>query len=178
MSDGRPTRRVLLAGALGAVGGLAACSRRPAARAPAAAIETSALATAAATAPSPDRQVAEWVAAGEQEMLAMYAGTLAAHPQLRPLLEPVAAEHEQHLAAIKAALASPSSPSTPSPAATGSGRKLSPAAAVRQLSRAESAAATDRLADVLTADDAGLARLLASVGAAEAAHAALLGGTR
>jgi len=133
----------------------------------------------------PDRLVAERVAAGEREMLAMYAGTLAAHPQLRPLLEPVAAEHARHLTAVEAALETASKsasatapPSTPSRAPTGTGRDMSPAAAVRQLSRAESAAATDRLADVLAADDGGLARLLASIGAAEATHAALLDGPR
>lgn len=175
MSDGRPTRRVVLAGTLGAVGGVAGCSRRPAARAPTAAHRTS------ATAVDPDRLIAQRVAAGERELIAMYAGTLATHPQLRSLLEPVAAEHARHLTALQAALGLPSSPSSPStspPASTGSGRGLSPAAAVRQLSRAETAAATDRLADVLAAGDAGLARLLASVGAAEAAHAALLGGSR
>jgi hypothetical protein len=128
----------------------------------------------------PDVGIREGAAEAERALLAAYAATIARHPELTERLAAPSAHHVEHLSA----LAPPATPtptvSAPasSPAAGGAGVSSGvpddPLAAVAALATAERVAAGRQL-EYLGAASPGLARLLASVGAAEAAHAAVLG---
>ncbi|MBT3154917.1 hypothetical protein HTV45_29285 [Streptomyces sp. CHD11] len=122
-----------------------------------------------------------------QDLAARYDAVLAAHPKLTERLRPLQAEVIRHAEAFGAtAKASPSSSPSPSPSLSGPGSGAtpsvpSPAAAVpvgQKDALAELAAAERRIADARTKallDAPGeLARLLASVAAAGAAHVYLL----
>ena len=110
--------------------------------------------------PDPDAAVRARAAAAEHALLATYDAVLAAHPDLAPRLSAPRAEHAAHLAALRHG---------PAPGPTASERPSGDLVAL------ERRAAADRLADCLTASDPALARLLASIGACEAVHAATLG---
>ncbi|POM24446.1 hypothetical protein BTM25_30750 [Actinomadura rubteroloni] len=116
--------------------------------------------------------------AAEQDLVALYeaARTAGALPAAR--LDPVLDHHRAHLAALRK-LYVPGSGSrageggavpSPSPATVPSGRSR----VLAELRAAEARAARDRLAEVARADP-GLAQVLASIGACEAGHAAVLG---
>jgi hypothetical protein len=125
-------------------------------------------------APDPDDAIVVAAAASVRRLLDAYDATVTAHPELAERLEPLAAEHRIHLAALGAA--EPPAPATAT-AGTASPSPLIPAdptAAVAALVTAEEAAAADRVAATEAASPR-LARLLASIGASEATHAALLG---
>jgi hypothetical protein len=130
--------------------------------------------------PSPDQRLAARVAAEVRALSALYAAAVARHPALRASLAPYAAEHAAHLRAL-APLApprpssSPSSSSASSPASPSAAPSVpaTPAATRAALVAAERAAARRRRAQCRTAGGE-LARLLASIAAAEAVHAALL----
>ncbi|MFG1809890.1 hypothetical protein [Streptomyces sp. NPDC049040] len=101
------------------------------------------------------------------ELIGRYDAAAAAHPSLAARLRPLRAEIVRHIQAFGGTL-----PATPAPAAT-----APPATAARALSglaAAERALADRRAAAVLTVPGE-LARLMASVAAAGAGHAALLG---
>jgi hypothetical protein len=131
----------------------------------------------------PDVGIREGAAEAERALLAAYAATIARHPELTERLAAPSAHHEEHLSALSP-LSPPATPtptvSAPasSPAAGGAGVSSGvpddPLAAVAALATAERVAAGRQL-EYLGAASPGLARLLASVGAAEAAHAAVLG---
>ncbi|POX43636.1 hypothetical protein C3489_37770 [Streptomyces sp. Ru71] len=107
-------------------------------------------------------------------LVARYDAVLAVHPQLAGRVRPLRDEVVRHVEAFGGATARPApsgsaSPSAaPSPAVPGTDRE-----AVAQLAAAERELA-DRRAASLTDVDGELARLLASVAAAGAAHAFLL----
>ena len=127
----------------------------------------------------PDREIRQAAADAERALLAAYAATIARHPALTERLAVLSAQHDEHLAAFSDTQASPPGPSQAATATaitpdTATGVPDDPLAAVAALTAAERAAANRSLDDLDVASQA-LARLLASVGAAEAAHAALLG---
>ena len=160
-------RRVLLAGlGLGAGTVLSACRER------------STPVSAPPPPPDPDVALVAAAIATEEQLLATYAATLTRHTSLSVVLSPLAAEHDAHLRALRERTPVASSPGSAAPSETAAGA-LVPVPAVAALARAalaaaETAAANDRGALALTAS-APLARLLASMAAADAAHAALLG---
>ncbi|RFU39132.1 hypothetical protein DZF91_24015, partial [Actinomadura logoneensis] len=115
----------------------------------------------------------------EQELVARYEAARSAHPDLAWLLDPVLAHHRSHLTVLRrhyvpgsgrradeGGRIPPSAQATP-PA----GGK---AAVLADLRRAETAAAV-RLTSAVAKADAGLAQVLASIGACEAGHAEALG---
>jgi hypothetical protein len=138
---------------------------------------------------SPDQLVAQRVAAAEQALLAAYDAVAVAHPELAGRLAPFRADHAAHLQGLVPGATPPQT--TPSNTATASngpassqpssaasvGPPLSspPAstAILHQLADLERSAAAARLSDVATTKGS-LARLVASIGGCEAAHAALL----
>jgi hypothetical protein len=136
---------------------------------------------------SPDQLVAQRVAVAEQALLAAYDAAALAHPELAGRLAPFRADHAAHLqglvpGASPSATASSSGapaeslapPSTNAPATAAP--VLSPptsAQIFQQLAEVERSAAAARLGDVASASGS-LARLVASIGGCEAAHAALL----
>jgi len=136
---------------------------------------------------SPDQLVAQRVAAAEQALLAAYDAVAVAHPELAGRLAPFRADHAAHLQGLvpgatpsTAPNAAPSNTalasSTPSSTAVASPPLLSPpvsTAILHNLADLERTAAATRLRDV-AATSGSLARLIASIGGCEAAHAALL----
>jgi hypothetical protein len=161
-----PRRAVLVGaaalGATGLAGGLSACSPGR---------------TAPPPPPDPDVQLRLRVAAEVRSLLAAYAAVIATHPATGSRLRPFAAETRAHDRALSGP---PGALPTPSPRTASSGSSPAPspvpatqAAAVAWLAGLERAAAVRRRRELLRAGP-DLARLLASVGASEATHAALL----
>ncbi len=158
------SRRALITGTLAAVAApvvLGGCSSDPSAPA----------------APTPDETALDFAVASAEGLLAEYTATTSVHPALAPRLDPLAADHREHIAVLAPSpsptpRAKGSSSPTPTPTPT---VPAEPAAAVAALAASETAAAT-ALATRLGPIDGDLARTLASVSACRAAHAADLGG--
>ncbi|MGQ0845495.1 MAG: hypothetical protein ACT4QF_15335 [Sporichthyaceae bacterium] len=152
----RPTRRGAVAGALALA--LTACSDSPpppSGRAPDVA---------------PNDPDAPTLAAARAETVALlreYDAAVADRPELAGELAPLRAAHEAHLEK----LGRPAAEATPSPT-PGPGR--SRAALLRGLAAAEKSAAARRVSQCQDLRSASLARLVAGIGGAEAAHASLL----
>jgi hypothetical protein len=134
-----------------------------------------------APAPDPDAEISARVARAEQALLARYADTVRRHPSLASRLNPLASEHAAHLVALTSH--PPGGPSTaasatPTPTSGRPGPAVAvpadAARAVAALATAERQAARARIGDAVAASIT-LAPVLASIGGAEAAHAALLG---
>jgi hypothetical protein len=139
---------------------------------------------------SADQLLAARVAVAEQALLAAYDAVVVAHPELAGRLAAFRADHAAHLNGLVPG-ATPSTtalssvaPSSAAPARTpaSSTPPLSTAplssppastAILRQLADLERNAAAARVNDVVTTSGS-LARLIASIGGCEAAHAALL----
>jgi hypothetical protein len=118
------------------------------------------------------------VIAAEELMVARYQAALAGLPstaRARPLVATVLADHEAHLAQLRSRLIVPRGsafrPRRRQPAAPT--LPAQPREILAVLAGAERAAAASLLHDVI-AVPASLAQLLASIGAAEAAHVVLL----
>ena len=137
---------------------------------------------------SADQLVAQRVAAAEQALVAAYDAVVVGHPELAGRLAPFRADHAAHLQGLVPGATPSSSPSNSAPSNSGpatnspsgtaaAGPPLSspPAstAILHQLANLERDAAAARLGDVATTSGS-LARLIASIGGCEAAHAALL----
>lgn len=152
-----PSRRAALIGAV--LVGVAACSDSPAApptgKAPAGAPE------------DPDRPTVDTVRAEKVSVLRDYDAALAGRPELAKELGPLRATHAAHLEALgpQPGQASPS----PSPAGT-----QARATVLRRLAATESSAAARRVLQCRELRSGALARLVAAIGGAEAAHASLL----
>ena len=165
---GATRRRVLTASALTALtAGVAGCSggtRWPWARPPRAA---------------PDVRVLHEVIDAEYTMISRYTAVLSGYPGLAAAISPVLAEHRQHLAQLRARLVIPAGASAAVAAEAAPPRLPRPrlpagqAAALGYLRSAERAAAS-ALASRLTSVPPSLAQLMASIGASEATHVALL----
>ncbi|MCN9242731.1 hypothetical protein NGF19_18335 [Streptomyces sp. RY43-2] len=154
-------RRSLLASVVGAAL-LAGCSGAP---------------DSATTAAASLSRAARARAARDSEKLAeRYTAVIAAHPALAARLRPLRAEVLRHARAFGEGLdtsPSPSATTSPSPSPTPSPVPTNPEAAVALLAAAERALADRRTAALLEVPGE-LARLMASVAAAGAAHAYLL----
>lgn len=120
--------------------------------------------------------VAAAVASHETGLIDAYDAAIAMHPSLASRLRPLREDHEAHRSALVPA-------QTASASATGASSgtppvPAEPAAALAWLASLENKAADARLSDLVGmpfgGDAPGLARLLASIGGCEAAHAALL----
>ena len=172
-----PSRRSALvggfAGLVGLVGtglGTTACSRGGGAPAPSDP-------PSPAPVPDPDAGGRESARREEEALVALHAATVARHGGLNSALAPATGHHRVHLDALAGTTA-------PRPAVTATGPTTTPppgvpddqAAALAAVREAEADAAAERLLDCLASTDQGLAAVLASIGAAEAAHAALLAG--
>jgi hypothetical protein len=132
---------------------------------------------------SPDQLVAQRVAVAEQALLAAYDAVTLAHPELAGRLGSFRADHAAHLQGLVPGATPSTTPSNTGPASSppsgtaAAGPPLSspPAstAILHDLADLERTAAAARLGDVATTSGS-LARLIASIGGCEAAHAALL----
>ena len=123
----------------------------------------------------PDDPVKAAAVADIRSVLAAYDANLAAFPTLGNRLAPLRVEHEAHLRALGASPTPAASTPAVSTPAVASAVTAAPAAAAvpAALAVREQAAAELRLQQAIQAS-AGLARLLAGIGAAEASHAAVL----
>jgi hypothetical protein len=109
-----------------------------------------------------------------------YDAVIARHPALADRLTPLRADVAAHVVALAGPASSPSSSPSPSPSPSGSASAAAattapdePAAALKALAAAERRTSDSHTA-ALAAAEPELARLLASVAAAGAAHAYLL----
>lgn len=138
--------------------------------------------------PDPDVVALRAALADEDELLAAYDATLAAHPALAPTLQPLRAEHAEHRRVVLDRLGddaeaepqaadTPPGEASPEPAPGPSGPVVpaEPGAAVTELSRREDDAARGRRRSALSVS-APLAPLLGSVAASEASHPLVLAG--
>ena len=110
----------------------------------------------------------------ELNLIWIYNKAIAAYSGLEPALAPLRAEHEAHLAQLRARVIEP--PGRQAPAAV-TARPLiagTQAAALAQLRAAEQAAVTAQM-DRLAAAPASLAQLYASIAACESTHVSVLG---
>ena len=113
----------------------------------------------------------------EQNLISVYKRTMASYSALAPALTPLLAEHQAHLAQLRARIIEPpgktvSTKVTSRPAIPGT-----PAAALAQLRTAEQAASTAQLRRLAGASPS-LAQLYASIAASEATHVIALDNTR
>jgi hypothetical protein len=164
-------------------------SRQPA---PNSALPTGAPASPTAPVLSADQLLAGRVAIAEEALLAAYDAAADAHPELAGRLASFRADHAAHLhglvpgatppapasTAPSSAAPSTAAPSSIPPSGTNSANApvSSPPAStaiLRQLADLERSAAAARVNDVMSTTGS-LARLIASIGGCEAAHAALL----
>jgi hypothetical protein len=135
----------------------------------------------AAPARSPEERLRARVADEVDDLAARYAAVMARFPQGRPELSMLAAEHEAHVRALRGRgpASRPRSPSpspSPSPSATGPAAPAVPEtlAEARASLAVVERAASRRRGRQATGTGPELARLLASIAACEATHAALL----
>lgn len=151
-------------------GGSPQPTARPTPPSAASGFTTSASPKPTVSAPSPDQLLAQRVAAAEQTLIAAYDATAVAHPELAGRLAPFRADHLSHLQGLV-----PGSVADASPYPTNTPLLSSPTPAeiFQSLADLERTAAAARLGDVATTTGS-LARLIASIGGCEAAHAALL----
>ena len=184
MPSAVPSRRSVLRGLSGlGVGVLATgCTKAPAADLPSPRRESDRVRAI-------DLAVVGSALAVSQDLANRYAAAVAAFPELAGILAPLAAEHAAHVAALDttpssaSAAASTESTAPTSPVPTGPAVPAVPAVpatpgdAIAALTAAERASAAARVADLLPSSPA-VARLLASIAACQATHAAVLGAPR
>ena len=133
--------------------------------------------------PSQQTQVLLHAIAAEQQLIWVYAKVTAAYSVLAATLAPLRAEHEAHLAQLRARVVEPpgrqaqaavtAGPSTTGSPTTGPLIAGTQAAALAQLRAAEQAAVTAQM-DRLAAAPAALAQLYASIAACESTHVSVL----
>ena len=134
--------------------------------------------TAATPPPGSDVAILRAAIAAKKNMISLYLGVRALHPELAGQLDPLLADNNAHLAELQRRLIEPAHRSagrtggrSPSPSpAPGNGN---PAAALAALQSAERTAAAVHV-EQLRGVTPSLAQLLASIAACEATHAAAL----
>ena len=109
----------------------------------------------------------------EQNLISLYKRTLASYSVLAPVLTPLLAEHEAHLAQLRARIIEPPGKSVPAKVTSRPPIPGTRAAALAQLRAAEQAASTAQLRRLAGASPA-LAQLYASIAASEATHVTVL----
>ena len=153
-----PTRRTVLAGALVLVT-VAACSDSP---------PPPTGRPGEVPRNDPDRPIVDAVVADKLALLREYDAALVARPELAKELGSLRAAHQAHLDA----LGQPPVDATPSPSPTVAAETR--AAILRRLAVAEKDAAGRRVTQCRELRSGAVARLVAAIGGAEAAHAARL----
>ena len=126
-------------------------------------------------APSDEVRTLQDAVASEQDLIDLYAKTMAAYSGLSSSLAPLLAQHREHLTRLRGTVSYPAGVSAPSLGAAHVAVGGGTADAVRALRSAESAAAVAGLGR-LPAVSAGNAQLLASIATCETLHVATLEG--
>jgi hypothetical protein len=109
----------------------------------------------------------------EQNLISLYKRTLASYSALSPVLTPLLAEHEAHLAQLRARIIEPPGKTVPTKVTSRPAIPGTRAAALAQLRAAEQAASTAQLRRLAGASPA-LAQLYASIATSEATHVTVL----
>ncbi len=128
---------------------------------------------------SQQTQVLLQAVTAEQDLISIYANVMSAYSGLAAELGPLRAEHQAHLAQLRARIIEPpgSQPTGSQPTGTVTARPHvagTQGAALAQLRAAEQAAITAHM-DRLAAAPASLAQLYASIAACESTHVSVLG---
>jgi hypothetical protein len=109
----------------------------------------------------------------ELNLIVIYNASMARYSKLAPALRPLLAEHQAHLAQLRARIVEPPGKSVPSRATRRPRVPASEQAAVAQIQSAERAAVTASLRRLRSASPS-LAQLYASIAASDATHASVL----
>ena len=112
----------------------------------------------------------------EQNLISLYKRTVASYSALAPTLTPLLAEHQAHLAQLRARIIEPPGKTVPTKVTSRPAIPGTPAAALAQLRTAEQAASTASFARLAGASPS-LAQLYASIAASEATHVIALDST-
>ena len=123
---------------------------------------------------SQQTQVLLHAVAAEQDLVWIYAKVMSVYSGLAATLTPLRAEHEAHLAQLRARVIEPPGKQVPATVTRRPAVAATQAAALAQLRAAELAAVTAQM-DRLAAAPASLAQLYASIAACESTHASVLG---
>jgi len=113
----------------------------------------------------------------EQNLIWIYNRTMASYSALAPTLTALLAEHQAHLAQLRAMIVEPPGRSVPRTVTSKPAVPGTQSAALAQLRATEQAASTAQLRRLSGASPA-LAQLYASIAASEATHAAVLATAR
>ena len=109
----------------------------------------------------------------EQNLIWIYKRTMASYSAVAPALGPLLAEHQAHLAQLRARIVEPPGKSVPGTVTSKPAVPGTPATAVAQLRAAEQSAATAQLRRLAGASPS-LAQLYASIAASEVTHVTAL----
>jgi hypothetical protein len=123
---------------------------------------------------SPQTQTLLHAVTAEQNLIWIYNKTMAAYSGLAPTLAPLRAEHEAHLAELRARVIEPPGKRVPATVTAKPALGATGAAALAQLRAAEQAA-VNTLMSRLDGASPSLAQLYASIAASEATHVSVLG---
>jgi hypothetical protein len=123
---------------------------------------------------SQQTQVLLHAVAAEQNLIWIYAKVMSVYSGLAATLAPLRAEHEAHLAELRARVVEPPGKQVPATVTERPAVGATQAAALAQLRAAEQAAVTAQV-NRLAAAPASLAQLYASIAACESTHVSVLG---
>ncbi len=123
---------------------------------------------------SPQTQMLLHAVTAEQNLIWIYNKAMAAYSDLGPTLAPLRAEHEAHLAKLRARVIEPPGKHVPATVTAKPALGATGAAALTQLRAAEQAA-VNTLMSRLDGASPSLAQLYASIAASEATHVSVLG---
>jgi hypothetical protein len=123
---------------------------------------------------SPQTRALLHAVTAEQNLVWLYNKAIAAYSALAPTLAPLRAEHEAHLAQLRARVIEPPGKQVPDTATAKPAIGATKPAALAQLRAAEQAAVTT-LMSRLNGASPSLAQLYASIAASEATHVSVLG---
>ena len=122
---------------------------------------------------APQTQTLLHAVTAELNLIWIYNKTMAEYSALGPTLAPLLAEHEAHLARLRARVIEPPGKKTPSAATARPKLAATPSGALSQLKQAEQAAVTVQLGRLAGASPS-LAQLYASIATSEATHVTTL----
>jgi len=123
---------------------------------------------------SPQTRALLHAVTAEQNLIFIYNKAIAAYSGLAPMLAPLRAEHEAHLAKLRARVIEPPGKQVPDVVTAKPALGATQSAALAQLRAAEQAAVTT-LMSRLNGASPSLAQLYASIAASEATHVSVLG---
>lgn len=123
---------------------------------------------------SPQTRMLLHAVTAEQNLIWIYNKAMAAYSDLAPTLAPLRAEHEAHLAKLRARVIEPPGKHVPATVTAKPALGATGAAALTQLRAAEQAA-VNTLMSRLDGASPSLAQLYASIAASEATHVSVLG---